>query len=79
MGITFLHWGLHAWALYAVVGVALAFLTFKNKVVANYETWLFPADANDWFYPHTVEALTGYLQPIELSYLLDDYINTKHC
>ena len=32
MGITFLHWGLHAWALYAVVGVALAFFTFNKKL-----------------------------------------------
>jgi choline/glycine/proline betaine transport protein len=32
MGITFLHWGFHAWALYAVVGVALAFFTFNRKL-----------------------------------------------
>lgn len=32
MGVTFLHWGVHAWALYAVVGVALAFFTFNKKL-----------------------------------------------
>ncbi|RZT95974.1 choline/glycine/proline betaine transport protein [Ancylomarina subtilis] len=32
MGITFLHWGVHAWALYAIVGVALAFFTFNKKL-----------------------------------------------
>ncbi len=32
MGVTFLHWGVHAWALYAVVGVALAFFTFNRKL-----------------------------------------------
>jgi len=32
MGITFLHWGVHAWALYAVVGVALAFFTFNKRL-----------------------------------------------
>ncbi len=30
MSVTFLHWGVHAWALYAVVGVALAFFTFNK-------------------------------------------------
>ncbi|GAA0893468.1 hypothetical protein GCM10009122_31470 [Fulvivirga kasyanovii] len=32
MGVTFLHWGVHAWALYAVVGAALAFFTFNRKL-----------------------------------------------
>lgn len=32
MGITFLHWGVHAWALYAVVGAALAFFTFNKNL-----------------------------------------------
>jgi len=32
MGITFLHWGVHAWALYAIVGAALAFFTFNKKL-----------------------------------------------
>ncbi len=32
MGISFLHWGIHAWALYAIVGVALAFFTFNKKL-----------------------------------------------
>jgi choline/glycine/proline betaine transport protein len=32
MGLTFLHWGVHAWALYAVVGVSLAFFTFNKKL-----------------------------------------------
>lgn len=32
MGITFLHWGVHAWAVYAIVGLALAFFTFNRKL-----------------------------------------------
>ncbi|UII26593.1 BCCT family transporter [Fulvivirga maritima] len=32
MGITFLHWGVHAWALYAIIGLALAFFTFNKKL-----------------------------------------------
>ena len=29
MGITFFHWGLHAWAIYAVVGLALAYFAYR--------------------------------------------------
>ena len=30
MELTFLHWGLHAWGIYALVGMALAFFTFNR-------------------------------------------------
>ncbi len=30
MDLTFLHWGLHPWALYALVGLALAFFSFNK-------------------------------------------------
>lgn len=49
------------------------------KLVENYETWLFPKDASDWINPETGEALTGYLPPLQLSYLLNECINTNHC
>lgn len=32
MAITFLHWGVHPWAIYAIVGLALAFFTFNMKL-----------------------------------------------
>lgn len=32
MGVTFLHWGVHAWAVYAIVGLALAYFTFNRKL-----------------------------------------------
>ncbi|HZH71604.1 MAG TPA: BCCT family transporter [Mariniphaga sp.] len=32
MQITFLHWGLHAWGVYALVGMALAFFAFNKKL-----------------------------------------------
>ncbi|MFW5754020.1 MAG: BCCT family transporter [Marinilabiliaceae bacterium] len=32
MQTTFLHWGLHAWGIYALVGMALAFFTFNKKL-----------------------------------------------
>ncbi len=30
MGVTFLHWGLHAWAIYAVIALALAYVSFNR-------------------------------------------------
>ncbi|MFW5706451.1 MAG: BCCT family transporter [Bacteroidota bacterium] len=32
MHFTFLHWGLHAWGIYALVGMSLAFFTFNKKL-----------------------------------------------
>ncbi len=31
MELSFLHWGLHAWAVYSLVGMALAFFAFNRK------------------------------------------------
>ena len=31
MEVTFLHWGLHAWAIYCLVGMALAFFAFNRR------------------------------------------------
>ncbi|GAA4828931.1 BCCT family transporter [Algivirga pacifica] len=42
MGITFLHWGIHAWALYAVIGVALAFFTFNLKLPLTIRSAFYP-------------------------------------
>jgi len=30
MGLTFLHWGLHAWAIYAVIGLGLAYVAYNR-------------------------------------------------
>jgi len=32
MQLTILHWGLHAWGVYALVGMSLTFLTFNKKL-----------------------------------------------
>ncbi len=42
MGITFLHWGLHAWAVYAIVGLALAFFTFNRKLPLSFRSVFYP-------------------------------------
>jgi hypothetical protein len=50
-----------------------------TKLVENFDMWTFPNYATDWINPDTVETLSGYLEPIELSYLLNSCINIDHC
>jgi len=42
MGLTFLHWGIHTWGLYAVVGVSLAFFTFNKKLPLTIRSIFYP-------------------------------------
>ncbi|MEQ9437819.1 MAG: BCCT family transporter [Cyclobacteriaceae bacterium] len=42
MGLTFLHWGVHAWAIYAIVGLALAFFTFNRKLPLTIRSIFYP-------------------------------------
>jgi choline-glycine betaine transporter len=30
MGVTYFHWGLHPWAIYAIVGLGLAFFAYNR-------------------------------------------------
>ena len=39
---TFLHYGLHAWAIYAVVGLALAFFTFNKHLPLTIRSVFYP-------------------------------------
>jgi choline/glycine/proline betaine transport protein len=50
MRYTFLHWGLHAWGIYALVGLALAFFTFNRKL---------PLTIRSVFYPLLGERIHG--------------------
>jgi choline/glycine/proline betaine transport protein len=42
MSITFFHWGLHAWAIYAVVGLALAYFGFRHNLPLTMRSALYP-------------------------------------
>ncbi len=42
MKYTFLHYGLHAWAIYAVVGMSLAFFTFNKKLPLTLRSVFYP-------------------------------------
>ncbi|MEX0593400.1 MAG: BCCT family transporter [Balneolaceae bacterium] len=42
MGITFLHWGVHAWAVYAIVALALAFFAFNRGLPLSFRSVFYP-------------------------------------
>lgn len=42
LGATMFHWGLHPWAIYAVVGLSLAFFTFNCNMPLTIRTTFFP-------------------------------------
>lgn len=42
MAVTIFHWGLHPWALYAVVGLALAFFGFRKQMPLSFRSLLHP-------------------------------------
>ncbi|MCF8363086.1 MAG: BCCT family transporter [Prolixibacteraceae bacterium] len=42
MKITFLHWGLHAWAIYTLVGLALAFFSFNRDMPLAFRSIFYP-------------------------------------
>ena len=50
MDITFLHWGLHAWGIYALVGLALAYYSFNRGL---------PLTVRSAFYPFFGERIYG--------------------
>jgi len=51
MGFSYLHWGLHAWGIYALVGLALAFFAFNKKL---------PLTIRSVFYPLLKEKVYGW-------------------
>lgn len=42
MKITFFHWGLHAWSIYAVVGLVLAYFSFRHGLPLSIRSALYP-------------------------------------
>jgi choline/glycine/proline betaine transport protein len=39
---TFFHWGLHAWSVYAIMGLILAYFTFRYKLPLSIRSGLYP-------------------------------------
>ncbi|WP_102958626.1 BCCT family transporter [Mangrovicella endophytica] len=50
MSIVFFHWGIHAWAIYAVVGLSLAYFSFRYNL---------PLTIRSGFYPLIRERIRG--------------------
>jgi choline/glycine/proline betaine transport protein len=42
MGITYFHWGLHAWGIYALVGLSLAFFAFNRGLPLTMRSAFYP-------------------------------------
>ena len=42
MRVTFFHWGLHPWALYALVGLALSFFAYRHQLPMTLRSTLYP-------------------------------------
>ncbi|NYT21981.1 choline BCCT transporter BetT [Alcaligenaceae bacterium] len=42
MGITFFHWGLHAWSIYAIVALILAYFSFRHGLPLTLRSALYP-------------------------------------
>jgi choline/glycine/proline betaine transport protein len=57
MSITFFHWGLHAWAIYAVVGLSLAYFGFRHNLPLSIRSSLYPLIGERIYGPigHTVD------------------------
>ncbi|QIO04809.1 BCCT family transporter [Acinetobacter shaoyimingii] len=42
MRVTFFHWGFHAWAIYSIVGLALAYFAYRHQLPLKIRSALYP-------------------------------------
>lgn len=59
MSITFFHWGLHAWAIYAIVGLVLAFFCYRHGLPLKLSSALYPL-IGDRIYGRTGQAVDTF-------------------
>ncbi len=59
MGATMFHWGLHPWAIYAVVALSLAFFTYNKKLPLTIRSAFFPfiKDRSWGWFGHAIDIL----------------------
>lgn len=62
MNISFLHWGLHAWGLYTIVALALAYFHFRRGLPLSIRSTLYPLLGQKIYGPwgHTVDILAVF-------------------
>ena len=51
MGVTYFHWGLHPWAIYAVVGLGLAFFAYNRGLPLTIRSIFYPLLGNRIYGP----------------------------
>ena len=59
MQLTFFHWGINGWAIYAIVGLILAYFSFRHNLPLTIRSALYPLIGNRIHGPigHTVDVL----------------------
>jgi len=62
MNWTFYHWGLHAWAIYIVLGLAMAYFTFRHKLPLRPASAFYPLIGDRIYGPigHAVDILAVF-------------------
>jgi choline/glycine/proline betaine transport protein len=62
MRITFLHWGLHPWAIYVIVGLSLAYFAYRKKLPLTIRSALYPLIGDRIYGPigHAVDILAVF-------------------
>lgn len=62
MNISFLHWGLHAWAIYTIVALALAYFHFRRGLPLSIRSTLYPILGKKIYggWGHTVDVLAVF-------------------
>lgn len=51
MRVTFFHWGLHAWAIYAIVALSLAYFAYRHQLPLKIRSALYPLIGNKIYGP----------------------------
>ena len=62
MRVTFFHWGFHAWSVYVVVGLCLAYFGFRKKLPLTLRSSLYPVIGDRIYGPigHAVDLLAVF-------------------
>jgi BCCT family betaine/carnitine transporter len=62
MAATIFHWGLHPWAIYAVVALSLAFFSFNHKLPLTFRSAFYPLlGERVWGWPgHVIDVLAVF-------------------
>lgn len=62
MNLSFMHWGLHAWALYTIVALSLAYFHFRRGLPLSIRSTLYPILGKKIYGPwgHTVDILAVF-------------------